>query len=919
MLTYEVLSALIQLFGDKVSVASQDIMQHSHNLYYINQYQPDAVVFAEQAADVMNLVDFCIKHQVPLIPYGSGTSTEGHTAARYGGICLNLQKMNKVIGFNLQDQTITVEPGISYNQVNDFLSDYGFYFPVEAGMGASIGGMVATNASGAGATDSGSMAKNLSQCEVVIYQEGKAKLIKTGSRALKSSAGYQLSSFFVGSEGTLGVVVKATLRLRKKNLCTETICLQFDSIHTAIQLIIGLKGTVNFKRAELLDAQQTEACIQYSKILYLNRNKHTLLIELGGNPQAVVEEIALIHEALNELPHEKIDLSDDNNRQDELWLMRKNAAPAVVAFRDHNKKAVNTDICVPLSALIHCIDFAYHHAAKAELYAPLVAHIADGNFHFTLVVNPADNHEMQQAKLFHDKIVTEAIACGGTCTGEHGIGMGKIEYLIQEHESSVHLMKLLKRTMDPIGIFNPGKIISHHATNITHLHWLLRYWQSYGAKEALIYNDRSYTYNDLIQSVENWLLILEKNTIRKGEIVAVCGDYSPQLCGLLFALLINKNIVIPIAFSSFHNKQAFIEIGQANYCIELSDMETPVIHHLSVTPSHPLLIEYLKQDLPGIILFSSGSTGKSKGMLLNAELLLSKFQQQTKSYRTLVFLLFDHIGGINTLFHVLSQGGTLIIVPKRDPAIVCELIEKCQAELLPTTPTFLNMLLISGLHERYDLSSLKLITYGAEPMPLTTLKQMNKQLPKVSFKQTYGLSEVGILSTKSEGIDSPWFQLSKDINYKIIDDSLWIKTRAQMVGYLNAENPFDEQGWFNTGDMVLTKRVGDAEYIRILGRKSEIINVGGEKVFPAEVENILIQVPNIMDAVINGKQNPITGQVVVAKVSLAQPEDPQQLNVRIRQFCQNKLEAYKIPVYVEIVNQPLYGERYKKNRRSHVG
>jgi long-chain acyl-CoA synthetase len=277
----------------------------------------------------------------------------------------------------------------------------------------------------------------------------------------------------------------------------------------------------------------------------------------------------------------------------------------------------------------------------------------------------------------------------------------------------------------------------------------------------------------------------------------------------------------------------------------------------------------------------------------------------------LTFLLLDHIGGINTLFYVLSQGGTVVPAVDRDPWSVCRSIERHQIELLPTTPTFLKMLLISEAYLHHDCSSLRLITYGTEPMSSATLTHLHAALPKVELKQTYGLSELGILQTKSQGSGSVWLRVGgAGYETKVIDNVLWIRSESAMLGYLNWPSPFDVDGWFNTGDAVEV----DGEWLRILGRKSEIINVGGEKVYPAEVENVLQEVENIRDAAVIGRANPVSGQVVLARVVLREPEPIDQVLRRIRRHCRGRLEPYKVPAVVEVRDEPFHGDRFKKMR-----
>ncbi|MNN17395.1 putative acyl--CoA ligase YhfT [compost metagenome] len=275
------------------------------------------------------------------------------------------------------------------------------------------------------------------------------------------------------------------------------------------------------------------------------------------------------------------------------------------------------------------------------------------------------------------------------------------------------------------------------------------------------------------------------------------------------------------------------------------------------------------------------------------------------------FLLFDHIGGLNTLFHTLSNGGTVICPNARTPQDICALIEKHRVEILPTSPSFLNLLLMTQAYQNYDLSSLKVVTYGTEVMPEYTLKQLHSTMPNVQLKQTYGLSELGILRTKSKDSGSLLVHIGGEgYQTKVVNDILFIKSETAMEGYLNAPQPFDEKGWVNTQDHVVV----EGDYLRILGRRSEIINVGGRKVYPAEVEDVLIQMSEITDATVKGESNPILGSIVSAVVNVNEQLEIKELKQRIRAFCADKLEPFQVPVKVHIQEEALYSERYKKIR-----
>ena len=382
----------------------------------------------------------------------------------------------------------------------------------------------------------------------------------------------------------------------------------------------------------------------------------------------------------------------------------------------------------------------------------------------------------------------------------------------------------------------------------------------------------------------NW-----RNTGSKpGDTLAICGDYSPKLCALLLAALLNRNIIVPLASATAPRWNRLMELAQVQFAVRFDSDDSWHVTSFERAVSHPLLRQLEERDAPGLVLFSSGSTGESKASVLDFDRLLAKFEAPRPAYRTLVFLLLDHIGGINTLLHGLCHGGTIVTTRERSPDAVCAAIEAHRIQLLPTTPTFLRLLLIADAIRRHDLSSLEIVTYGTEPMPPSTLAAVREALPWVRFKQTYGLSELGILPTQSRDSGSVWLKLGNaGFEHKIVDGVLWIRSPSAMLGYLNAPSPFDADGWFNTQDLVER----DGEYIRILGRKSELINVGGEKVHPTEIENVLLQLDNVKDVTVRGQPNPITGEVVAAKITPLVPEDPDALKRRVRQFCHARARA----------------------------
>jgi long-chain acyl-CoA synthetase len=442
-------------------------------------------------------------------------------------------------------------------------------------------------------------------------------------------------------------------------------------------------------------------------------------------------------------------------------------------------------------------------------------------------------------------------------------------------------------------------------------HWLIESMASRGGKTAIIWKGVAVSYDDLVHNVRYWCEELARLKVMAGDSVAMCGDYSPSVCALMISLVANRNVVVPLTLPSGARRSDFLRIAQAKASFHFEgDRFTEFARHV-VGPEHELLKSLRHMSAPGLILFSSGSTGASKAALLDFDKLLIKFRKPRSAFRTLTFLLLDHIGGINTLFYVLTQGGTVVPVEDRHPVSVCKMIERHQIELLPTTPTFLNMLLISEAYLHHNCSSLRIITYGTESMPPITLEHLHTALPSVELKQTYGLSELGILQTKSRGSGSLWLRVG-GVGYetKVVDNILWIRSESAMLGYLNSPFPFDAEGWFNTGDYVEV----DGEWLRILGRKSEIINVGGEKVYPAEVESVLHEVDNIRDAAVIGRANPISGQVVFARVVLRDPEPIDQVLKRIRRHCRGRLEPFKVPAMIELQDEPLHGHRFKKMR-----
>lgn len=445
-----------------------------------------------------------------------------------------------------------------------------------------------------------------------------------------------------------------------------------------------------------------------------------------------------------------------------------------------------------------------------------------------------------------------------------------------------------------------------------HIQWLTDRMAGWSAQTCLIWNDGETTYGDILERVNFWRNFLEEHQVAPGEMVTLDGDYSPATVSLLLALIDRGAIVVPLTKAAEVHRDEFLEIAQVESIISVDEYDFWSFKRTGRRADHPLILTLRQRGEPGLVLFSSGSTGKSKAALHNFTHLLEKFKTPRQQMRTITFLLLDHIGGINTLLYTLSNGGVVISIQERDPEIVCRAIARHRAEMLPTSPTFLNLMLMSHAYERYDLSSLKLITYGTEVMPESTLTRLHELFPNVKLQQTYGLSELGILRSKSKDSGSLWVKVGGEgYETKVVDGILWIKAHSAMLGYLNAPSPFDAEGWFNTNDMVEV----DGEYIRILGRKSEIINVGGQKVYPAEVESVLLQMDNVADAVVLGEPHPLTGNIVTARVNLVQPEPAAAFRQRLRAFCRERLASFKVPAKIEIVDTEQFNARYKRVRR----
>ncbi len=443
------------------------------------------------------------------------------------------------------------------------------------------------------------------------------------------------------------------------------------------------------------------------------------------------------------------------------------------------------------------------------------------------------------------------------------------------------------------------------------IEFLLDVFEGHRTADAIIWRDRAFSFRWLRDTVREWIRRLENSMVTPGSVVSLEGDFSPNAIGLLLALVAQRCIVVPLTTSVEAKKPEFSAIAEVEAVARVGDDDEVRLSRTSRIAQHALLGRLKERGRPGLVLFSSGSTGKSKAAVHDLGPLLEKFKVKRRQLRTMSFLLFDHIGGVNTLLYTLSNAGCVVTVQDRRPEAVCEAIEKWRVELLPTSPTFLNLFLLSDAYKRYDLSSLKMVTYGTEVMLGSTLRRVREVLPRVELVQTYGLSELGILRSQSKSSDSLWMRVGGEgFDTRVVDGLLEIKARSAMLGYLNAPSPFTEDGWFRTGDAVEV----DGDYIRVLGRRSERINVGGEKVYPAEVENTLQAMDGVRDVAVTGERNAITGQVVTARVRLDTAETVAEFRTRMRAFCESRLARFKIPQKVVLVADELRSDRFKKIR-----
>jgi acyl-CoA synthetase (AMP-forming)/AMP-acid ligase II len=428
-----------------------------------------------------------------------------------------------------------------------------------------------------------------------------------------------------------------------------------------------------------------------------------------------------------------------------------------------------------------------------------------------------------------------------------------------------------------------------------------------------VWHGGSFSYEWLGESWRLWNARLEEAKLLPQAVVVLEADFSPTAIAAFLALVERGCVVVPLLRSTRGDRERIYRIAQAQHRLRIDETEVWELVALPREPNHPHYQTLRERGHPGLVLFSSGTSGEPKAAVHDVVPLLAKYRTPRPAWRTVTFLLFDHIGGINTILHTLSNGATLITVEERTPDAVCAAIERTKAEVLPASPTFLRLLLLSSAQDRFDLSSVRVVNYGTEPMSEATLKRLQEAFPHAKLLQSYGLAEVGILRSKSKSNDSVWLKLGGEgIETRVVDGILQIKSPSTMLGYLNAPSPFTDDGWFVTGDAVEV----DGDYMRILGRRSELINVGGEKVYPSEVEEVIESMDNVAAATVYGQPNPLMGNIVCARVALLEPEEESKFAIRLKRHCRERLPSYQVPVKVEVVGREMIGERYKKLRTS---
>ena len=452
--TINAVEEIQSIFGDRVITSESACQEFGSDESFHGNYPPDAVFAPQTTEEVAQVVKICARHKFPVIPYGTGTSLEGHICALHGGICLNMIEMNQVLQVNADDLDVVVQPGVTRKQLNQYLKDSGLFFPIDPGADASLGGMAATRASGTNAVRYGTMRENVLSLTVVLAD---GRIIKTAKRARKSAAGYDLTRLFVGSEGTLGVITEISLRVYGIPEKISSAVVAFPELSDAVNsVIMTIQMGIPIARIELLDDAMMQALNRYSKMDY--PEEHTLFLEFHGTEISVQEQVETVQMISEEFGGGNFQWTAHTEDRNRLWQARHDAAYAAKAMRP-NAQIWATDVCVPISRLAECITETKQDIVDSNLQAPIVGHVGDGNFHLVLLVDHTDPEEEKRAQDMHERMVMRALEMDGTSTGEHGIGYGKLDFLIAEHGEAVSVMRTIKQALDPDNILNPGKIV----------------------------------------------------------------------------------------------------------------------------------------------------------------------------------------------------------------------------------------------------------------------------------------------------------------------------------------------------------------------------------------------------------------------------------------------------------------------------
>jgi D-lactate dehydrogenase (cytochrome) len=448
------IALLRELLGDRLSISAAICAQHGRDESYHPAHAPDAVAFVRDTEEVAGIVRHCAEYKTPVIAFGTGTSLEGHVAALRGGICIDLSQMNRILRVSADDLDATVEAGVTRKQLNEYLRDTGLFFPIDPGADASLGGMAATRASGTNAVRYGTMRENVLSLTVVLAD---GRIVKTARRARKSAAGYDLTRLFVGSEGTLGIITELTLRLYGIPEAIAAAVSAFPTLENAVDAVIEtIQSGVPVARIELLDEAQIAAINKYSNLL--QKVAPTLFFEFHGSPAGVAEQSETVKAIAGEHGGEEFRWSTTPEERSKLWQARHDAYYAALAMRP-GSKGWATDVCVPISRLAQCIAETKRDLTQSSVPSALVGHVGDGNFHLVFMIDPDCPEEIAEASRLNDRMVARALEMEGTCTGEHGVGYGKMEFLVAEHGEAVAVMRAIKQALDPDNILNPGKIV----------------------------------------------------------------------------------------------------------------------------------------------------------------------------------------------------------------------------------------------------------------------------------------------------------------------------------------------------------------------------------------------------------------------------------------------------------------------------